>query len=338
MNSEHPTDADAAPQFDPRLLELHLRPDAEASAELADLISREAALSSQHAVIGDALAALETVRRVRPPHDLAARAIARARSTPAQTRRRAAWVEQSDRVIRIYNLRDITAVAAMIVLAVGLGVPSVLHMRDRAQRVACSMNLAQVGRAMQAYASTFGDMPFAGWSAASSWQPSRDPAIVRVPNRQHVYPLLRTGSAMAQWLICPSSGDVPMPDDQIRRSAGFLESRNISYATQNMSGVRPSLGVSPQLVVLADDNPLFDDGVALIDFAGPRMGIGDPTRRNSRSHRYDGQNVLQLDGAVRWTTTPDCGVGGDNIWTLENVRTYTGREGPSSKTDTHLLK
>jgi hypothetical protein len=36
--------------------------------------------------------------------------------------------------------------------------------------------------------------------------------------------------------------------------------------------------------------------------------------------------------------TPNCGVNGDNIWTLEGVRQYTGREGPRVETDSHLLK
>jgi hypothetical protein len=36
--------------------------------------------------------------------------------------------------------------------------------------------------------------------------------------------------------------------------------------------------------------------------------------------------------------TPDAGVDGDNIWTLQGVSTYTGREGPASAADAHLIK
>lgn len=34
----------------------------------------------------------------------------------------------------------------------------------------------------------------------------------------------------------------------------------------------------------------------------------------------------------------NCGVDGDNIWTLLKVQAYTGREGLATLTDSHLLK
>ena len=86
----------------------------------------------------------------------------------------------------------------------------------------------------------------------------------------------------------------------------------------------------PDLPIMADDNPLFDDGLPL--------GLSYGPNANSRSHRGAGQNVLTLSGRVRWKTDPNCGVDGDNIWTLFNVKIYTGREGPKSSSDSHLLK
>jgi hypothetical protein len=227
----------------------------------------------------------------------------------------------------------------MVVMAVGIGVPSMLAMRERSQRTMCAANLATVGRGVQSYATTFGNsLPFSGWSENSSWRPSADPAIATVPNRRHVYLLLRTQQIPSAALVCPSSKDVPMPAEQIGARDDFLESRNVSYASQNMAGVRPSLDSGGNLVIYADDNPLFDDGLPLQDVAVRSLGLADPAQSNSRVHGGVGQNVLRLDGVSAWTTTPNCGVNGDNIWTLQNVSGYSGREGPKSQSDSHLLK
>jgi hypothetical protein len=188
---------------------------------------------------------------------------------------------------------------------------------------------------MQSYAmANNNSLPFAGWGTDNSWRPTADPGLRILPNRRHAYVLLRDGRVYAQVLVCPSAGDVPMPEGQVRNHDDFLESRNLSYAYQNMAGVRPSLQDNPDLPVFGDDNPLFDNGWPLFETLGP----GDPSKANSRAHGGAGQNVLTLDGNVKWFTSPEVGIDGDNIWTLDHVDEYTGREGPKSQTDSHLLK
>ena len=106
-----------------------------------------------------------------------------------------------------------------------------------------------------------------------------------------------------------------------------------------MAGVRPSANDDPDLPIMADDNPLFADGLPLFDARRwQRLPWGDAADVNSRAHGGAGQNILTLDGRVRWTTTPLSGVEGDNIWILRDVAEYTGREGPAAATDSHLLK
>lgn len=331
--------------YEPDLLDLHLGQLSE--PQRRDVMARIAAepkLAAQHEVLRDVFHALDSMRPVQAPASLADRTLSRlaAAAVPRKPLRLAPPVEiggDADRVIRLHSLRDVLAVAAMIVLAVGLGVPSMLAMRERSQRTACAWNLAQIGRGVQSYAMTFGDgLPFSGWSANSSWRPSAEAGVSTVPNRRHVYLLLRTQQVPSEVLVCPSSNDVAMPADQIRTHEDFLESRNVSYASQNMAGVRPSLRSDGGTVIFADDNPLFDDGMPLFDLAASTLGLRDPSQANSRVHGGVGQNVLRLDGVTSWTTTPNCGVDDDNIWTLENVRGYTGREGPRRSTDSHLLK
>lgn len=330
-----------------QMIELRLgRLSADEQVEAAARIAADAKLVAEDADLRDALGALNRYQ-VAMPNDLVERTIARIRKLHTvavaphkQSTPRVVWPEeQSGRVIRLHSFREITAVAATIILAVGIGVPSLVNMRDRAQRTACSWNLGQVGRGLQGYATAHADsLPFVGFSQANSWQPSRDPLIVRVPNRQHVFPLISSGQASADWFICPSGNDVPMAADQILSQRGFIEPRNISYATQNMAGVRPSLSGSPRLVVAGDDNPFFEDGVPAFDLAARKIGLSDPAAQNSKAHRRFGQNLLQADGLVRWSTTPASGVDGDNVWTLSGTQRYTGREGPLTNTDSHLLK
>lgn len=335
------------PDFDPSLLDLHLGHLSEVEqAALRTRMASDPRLAAQNEALVTVFRALRAGQHERMPQDLAARTLTRVRAAgpaPRVIRPTDALTDAVDgkveRVIRLGSLRDIVAVAALIVLAVGLGVPGMLHMRDRQQRLGCSWNLAQLGQGVQQYANVFNaSLPFAGWSRPNnSWQPSREPGIVTVPNRQHVYPLLRLEYVRdPRAFVCPSQQHVPMPQAEIQRRNDFLEGRNVSYAYQNMAGVRPSVNDNPDLPILADDNPLFADGLPLLN--ARRLGFGDPTTANSTAHNGAGQNILTLDGRVKWTTTPLSGIDGDNIWVLRDVTNYTGREGPIASTDSHLLK
>jgi hypothetical protein len=325
------------------LLDLHLgHLDPTQAAEWRARIAEDPELAREDKVLAGLLQRLEYDRHVDTPTDITGRIMARIAeaSQPAAAERVIPFEQRKTvdeelapgMVVAVRNLRDVLAIAAMIVLAVGLGVPSLLRLRNENHRIGCSANLAQIGQGLAAYANVFNDsLPFAGWPRHASWQPSNEPGVVPVPNRTHVYRLLRVGVVRdPARFVCPSQWDVPMPADEVSRYDNFAESRNVSYAYQNMAGVKPHLGERNDQPILADDNPLFDDGLPL----GFRYGSG----ANSRAHGGDGQNILTLDGRVKWVTTPNCGVNGDNIWTLQGVSTYTGREGPQTASDTHLLK
>jgi hypothetical protein len=333
--------------FETRLLDLHLGHLTEAEqAELRQCLAGDAQLAAQDAALASVFRALQIAPEPRMPVDLAARVSARVRAAgpsprvvrPADelTRR----VEgRAERIIRLGSLRDIIGIAALIVFAVGVGVPGMLYLRERQQRLGCSRNLAALGFGVQQYANSFGaSLPFAGFGGPRhSWKPTSEPGVVTVPNHRHVYPLLRMAFVADPGVfLCPSQQHVPMPRNEIARRNDFLESRNLSYAYQNMAGVRPATSGDPRLPILGDENPLFDEGWPLFDVL--RATYADPATANSRAHRGAGQNILTLDGHVKWATTPNCGIDGDNIWTLPGVTDYTGREGPVSATDSHLLK
>ena len=332
-------------EFDPRLLDLHLGQLAdEQRDEVLALLGSNAELAEQHAILTSVFAALDDVRREDAPAGAAERIAARVAAATRRPRYASPPADLSDAaessnrpvIIPFRGMRDIIAVAAMIVFAVGLGIPGLLSVRERGQRINCSANLASIGQGLQSYAAANNaSLPFAGWGQQMRWAPYGDPAEQVMPNRQHLYGLVLGRYVPPQRFVCPSRMDTPMSPEQVSTASGFPESSNVSYAYQNMARVRPTLADDGDLVVLSDDNPLFDDGLPLLDTL--RQGLAGPDH-NSTAHRGRGQNILSLSGHVRWSTTPNCGLDGDNIWTIQGVEKYTGQEGPASTRDAHMLK
>lgn len=344
MNGSDSIEFDPAQgDFDAILLDYHLgRLTPEERAAVERRVGAEPRLAGQHEALSACMRALGAYSVPAAPKDLKSRVLARVAQagSPLKVRRSGRGPAQEGGLVLIpmQTFRDIAAVAAVIVLMVGVGVPSLLHMRERSQRTVCSMNLGQIGQAMGSYASAFGDsLPFVGWSSAASWRPTAEPNVTVIPNRRHLYPLVRGAYVPTGALVCPSTRDQPMSGEAVRAHDDFLESRNVSYANQNMAGVRPSIHDHPDLPVMGDDNPFFDNGMPLFEVARS-LGLADPANSNSRAHGGAGQNLLTLSGAVKWTTSPNAGIFGDNIWTLSDVAIYTGREGPRTTSDSHLLK
>jgi hypothetical protein len=326
------------PGFDPQLLDLHLgHLSAAERAAVRRRLQSDPALAAQDEAVRSVFAALQALPDEPAPADLVARTLARVRAAGPPLRMTRTPEQRAERGLRLGQLRDLIAVAALLVFAVGIGVPSMLHMRERNQRLGCSWNLAQIGAGVQQYAAMFNSsLPFAGWNErANSWQPTDEPGVRTVPNRRHLYPLLRMHFVQdPRRFVCPSQPHTPMPTNEVQRQGDFLDARNTSYAYQNMAGVRPSTADDPRLPILSDENPVFVDGLPLLDARRLRAG----PLSNSHAHRGAGQNILTLRGEVKWTRTPLAGINGDNIWVLEGVTQYTGREGPLAATDAHLLK
>lgn len=300
-------------------------------------LQQDEALAADHAALSEALSALERLRPVLIPAGLAERVMQHVRGADDALQPLRLSVENSNRpTFILQSMREIIAVAAMVVLAIGVGVPGLLHVQDRNQRLLCANNLAQIGRGMHAYAAVFGDaLPFVGWSGRSTWQASSDPNLTTQPNHSHMFPLVQARLVAPGAFVCAGAGGVPLSESAAIGLSAFPDAQNVSYAYQNMAGVRPSLRDDADAPILADDNPLFDNGMLLIDV---RQLAFDAAQRNSRSHGGRGQNLLTIDGRSIWTGTPLGGIHGDNIWTLWQTSDYTGREGPAAVSDAHLLK
>ena len=242
-------------------------------------------------------------------------------------------VEQSSRggLLRI-SLRELVAVAACLVLMMGVLFPSLSLIRSRSQRTMCASNLGAIYEGTRLYQSAFGgSLPFAGGPNRSSWLPTGPKDRPYSSNSRHVYLLVKLNYGLRpEQFVCPACKDAePMKVADPAAFDDFARASHISYDSLNLAGETPNLRPKPSLAYLSDPNPLF--------ISGSFNQSLDPDAANSPAHNHGGQNVGTLDGSVIWSTSPVCGPSRDNLWTVQGIHRYTGIEIQTSEDDAFLI-
>lgn len=243
-----------------------------------------------------------------------------------------------------FRWRELSAVAAVLMIGFAVMWPVLSQARQDARRIACQQNLGVAGQGLSRYAADHaGMMPrYAGSSSASSasWagvgyqgHASDLNAPVVQSNPAHLYILVRKGYVSPSDLACPDNACAPQ-----RMTAGMRDWPNaaaVSYSYQNQLTPKAlRLDTHPQMVVLADKNPLFSASLS-----DPRLVVYRPDLLPSSAtvfHQQSGQNMLSGNGQVRWSNRPVT-LNGDNIWTAVGVEHYTGTESPTHEADSFLV-
>lgn len=230
------------------------------------------------------------------------------------------------------HMRELIAVAACILLLVGVAVPGVSELRSRSQRALCANNLSSIFQGAGAYQQAFGDsLPFAGRVAEASWLPGGEGGAPYASNSRHPYLLVKLNyGPKPKDFICPGSSDAEaMPTDQVAGRDDFGTARNISYDSLNLAGASPNLRPPVAIAYISDANPLF---------VGARFNDAvDPTCTNSAAHGGRGQSVLTLNGTVQFVRSPIYDGKRDNLWTIGDVRRYRGTESTTRNDDAFLV-
>ncbi|MEK6799985.1 MAG: hypothetical protein AABZ12_13550 [Planctomycetota bacterium] len=243
----------------------------------------------------------------------------------------AARLEGSGRPFPFPRIRDLGAVAACILLLLGILVPGMAALRQRSQRITCASNLAAIFRGVTSYQALFADaLPFAGGPADAAWLPGAGQTAF-ASNSRHPYLLLKVKAGpRPNDFVCPSDphGN-PMSADAAGTRRDFASPANVSLDTLSLGGPSPNLRPTTAIAYAADRNPLFLN--ARFD---PRL---DPDRTNSPAHRGRGQNVLAVDGNASFVRSPLYGERRDNVWLMGNVRAYRGTETPTDRSDSFLV-
>jgi len=244
---------------------------------------------------------------------------------------RATRPQSAPRVIRgpWGRMREMIAVAACLVLLVGVAVPGMAAVRDRAQRAMCASNLATVFQGVSSYQQACDSLPYAGQLARASWLPGADSAAPFASNSRHPYLLVKLKHAKPKDFLCPGRcDDERVPAEHAETRDDFAEARDMSYDSLNLAGTSPNVRPPKALAYMSDANPLF---------VNARFNdTVDPSKTNSPAHRGRGQTVLKLDGNVQFVRTPVY-AGNDNLWTIRDVRSYRGVEAPTSPDDAFLV-
>lgn len=231
-----------------------------------------------------------------------------------------------------WSFRDLVAVAACLLLLVGVAVPGVTGLRSRAQRALCANNLGSIFHGVSSYRQDFaGALPFAGVLANASWLPGGARDRPYGSNSRHVYLLVKLNHGPTpKDFVCPAARSAkPMRVADLAAHRDFARACNNCYDSLNLAGSSPNLRPRARTPYLSDVNPLF---------VGARFNASiDPDRTNSPAHGGRGQTVLTLDGSARWMTTPIYGPKRDNLWLIGNIRRYTGVESPTNRDDVQLV-
>lgn len=299
--------------------------------QVADRLSRDESFRKLRGDIANTFAAISLAPEAQPPDDLIQNTMARVH----QVQRTEALLakEESRRISAraTFSLRELTTVAAAVIVMAVVLIPSIRRARQLATISKCASNIGQIGAAILAYSNDNDDYLPAAAAANGHWLPTGGAAAIS--NSAALYKLIRGGYVSNRAFRCPAGGDGTFHVQA--EMTDFPADRFISYSYQHSLGPealrtsdRRVARVADKMVILADSTPLFTGG---------RFRPEKLRRLVSENHAGQGQNVLYLDMSVGWADSPDVGVGKDNIFLVRGITKYRGDERPADPTDTFLL-
>ena len=268
-----------------------------------------------------------------PRPDLAARTVARARAL-VEAEKQLENEQPPAAPLFSFGWAQLATYAALIIVGLSLAFPAVGNFRQTAREIACAAHLNNVGGAFASYAEDYDQaLPRLNTAQGVPWWNVGKKSGEGEPvesNSAHLYTLAREGYVNHHMLNCPNNEHAP---HQMAADAHDWDSaREVSYSYQNQYTNQPINPVDhPEMAVLADKNPLF---IPRSRYSLTYDDTQAPTTA-SRSHNSRGQNVLRNDGVVLWQDQPV--VDGDNIWLIDGVDSYSGRERPVLIDDSFLV-
>ncbi|MBW8000774.1 MAG: type II secretion system protein [Planctomycetes bacterium] len=248
-----------------------------------------------------------------------------------------------------FTLIELLVVIAIIAMLMGILMPALARVRALAQRVVCGSNARSIGTALMLYVNDDEDesMPIGyDWSLddPEDWDRWKDTggsyAVATISSS--LYLLVRGEYTTSDQFICKGEGSTPVdigkfynvdpanrPEDlseawdfgNATKKAKLHPATHNSYAYQmpypNNSGKShpASTGSNSNLAILADLNPYIEDKEIIGNEDFDDDSDKATRKQNSLSHQQDGQNVLYIDGHVKFSTRPTVGVEDDNIYT-----------------------
>ena len=225
------------------------------------------------------------------------------------------------------NLVKITAMAAMLLIATTLAVPTLSNMRQKSWRIACAENLKNIGYGIGRYANeNEGHLPSVANTAGAVW------------NTQTPFQILKKDYADAGDFVCPGKkGGTPLnlTPQQLAKMNDFPSRDNFTYSFRILCQKSPGRIGGEQFIIMSDRNPIFENISQHGGMDSVKLQINDALRELlSRNHRGKGQNLLFGNGSVKYVRVRV--LGNDDIFTIKNIIDYKFRETPCDDKDTFL--
>lgn len=231
------------------------------------------------------------------------------------------------------NLIKTGALAAGILIVVGIAFPTLSGMRQNARRITCNDRLRNVGAGFIRYAGdNDGRIPYVATTAGARW--SRGD---KGSNTRHTYLLGKQRYVKPQNFVCPGNRTavaMDIPIDQLVLHNDFPLTNNFSFSSRIMCDKSSKRLNRPRYILMSDLNPVFENSRPPASLVVDEELIRRLSNRLSSNHRGKGQNILRSDGSVEYITVRF--IQGDDIFTIKGIRRYERREIPCDEKDTFL--
>ncbi len=242
------------------------------------------------------------------------------------------------------NWGDIAAVAAVIVLFVGVLLPTLSFARQKYLQTRCQAQLAGIYQGVAGYAGdNEGHLPTVAMTPGSPWWKVGYQGSENHSNTRRAWQLVRQGYVPLERFICPGrreSRKLRFDTIRIENYNDFPGRMYIQFSMRLVCPQSQGRGLTERRVIFADLNPISERLPA--SYAEPlRLRLGsDLLTSNSTSHSGRGQNVLLCDGSVEFARERHTRSSDDDIYTLVEMSDgceVTGCEVPSSEADAFLV-
>jgi len=314
------------------------------TAKAEVLISSKKEAAEIHTKFEAALAPLGCIKPEPCPESLAEQTIKRLKKH-ADTSRQLLNPEQilsfPPKAAILRNVSKILVRAAAILVIAAIVIPPISYGRSLYRRHLCERRLGSISHNIDQYCNDYdGELPAVGINKDESWCKVGYQGKENHSNTRNLFLLLKLGfSDDPKKFVCPGgkqSNTTAFDISEVQNYSDFPARKHITYSFRvmcNPSTKKSTLGGQP---LMADCNPVFEG--ASEDHSGifkVHLDKGLSTR-NCSNHNLRGQNVLYGDGHTEFRKTRYEGIPGDDIFTLQNIKIYSGRERPSCISDPFL--